>query len=136
VWWDALSKDQMSQHREWRIWDPPKIINIPFDLHCICSIHLIYLKYSGVLFFNGYFQSTVFLNPSNAPSLTLLISLSLSLSAYSSLCFHLLPFDINTLMILLTVSLNKLDWMNTVFHLQFAHNICLWIEQEKYKDYN
>ncbi len=30
--------------------EPPKIIYIPFDWRSICSIYLIYLKYSGVLF--------------------------------------------------------------------------------------
>ncbi len=84
VWLDALSREQKSQHREWRVWDSHEIINTPFDWHCICSIHLIYLKYSGVLFPNGHFEPTPFLNPSNAPSLTLLIRCSLSLSL--SLC--------------------------------------------------
>ncbi len=60
------------------------------------------------------------LNLSNDPSLTLLIcsslSLSPSLSVYSLLHFHLSPFEINTPAILKTVSLNKLDWTNMVFH--------------------
>jgi hypothetical protein len=50
------------------------------------------------------------------------LSFSLSTSIYSPLCFHLLPFDINTLMILYSVSLNIVDWTNTVFHLGTAHN--------------
>ena len=51
------------------------------------------------LFSDGYFQPTPFLNLSNAPSLTLLFCLSLSLSpplsVYSPLCLHLSPFDVN-----------------------------------------
>ncbi len=53
-----------------------------FDWRFVCSIHLIYLKYSGVLF-NSHFQPTPFLYPPNTPSLTLLICCSLSLSLRS-----------------------------------------------------
>jgi hypothetical protein len=80
VRWDASSREWKSQHRGWRIWDPPKIIYIPFDWRCICSVYLICLKYSGVLFPNGHFQPTPFPNLSNVLSLTPLISLSLSVS--------------------------------------------------------
>ncbi len=128
LWWDTWSRVQMSQHRARRIWDPPKIINIPFDWHRVCPFHLICLKFSGILFPNSHFQPTPFLNLSNALFLTLLIwsflslSRSLSLSVYPPLCFHPLPFDMNTLTILYMVLLNKLNWTNTVFPLQLSHN--------------
>jgi len=48
MWWDASSIERKSKQSELRIWDPPKIINIPFDLRLISYNHLIYLKYSGV----------------------------------------------------------------------------------------
>jgi len=83
--WDASSRERKSQHRGRRIWDQPKIIYVPFDWHCICSVYLICLKCSGVLFPNGHFQPTPFPNLSNALSLTPLISLCLSLSVSHSL---------------------------------------------------
>ncbi len=95
LWWDTWSRVQMSQHRAWRIWDPPKIINIPFDWHRVCPFHLICLKFSGILFPNSHFQPTPFLNLSNALFITLLIwsflSLSPSLSLYLSIYLCLLP---------------------------------------------
>jgi len=76
-------------------------------------------------FTNGHFQPTPFLFTSNAPSLTPLIHCSLSFSlysAYSHLCFHLLPFDINAPTISYALSLTDLIDQTWCFTQGITHN--------------
>ncbi len=98
--------------------------------------HLIYVVF--VLFIKSVWNNRVSFSPivisnphhfqispmliSHSVNPLLSFSLSLSLSSYSLLHFHLLPFDINAPTILQAASLNKLDWTNMIFHLGIPHN--------------
>ncbi len=101
LWQNMSSLEQILRH-QWncRIWDPPNLIDSLFVL-LICIA-----KNTQVSIFTNCTHgiSMPFLFLSYAPSFTLLIRCSLSLSpsltSYSSLGFHLLWFHRNTLMIL------------------------------------
>ncbi len=93
----------------------------PFWLTVYLSYWFVIQNIQVSFFTNGNLQPTPFLFTSNTPSLTLLIccccSLSLSTLPAPHSVFTSCHFDINTLIILYALSLNKLNWMKTVFHL-------------------
>ncbi len=96
LWWDALPREQKSQHSEWKNLRPTQ--DLISHLIDVIFVLLIWPFWNTqVSFFNnGHFQPMPFTFLSNALSLTPLIhcslSLSLPLSIYSPLCFHLLTF--------------------------------------------
>jgi len=116
--WNMLSWERMLRH-QWngRIWDPPDLIGSLFViLICIDKNTQVY-NYT-----NSHFWPTLFQFLTNTLSLTLLIccplSLSLSLSSDSPLCFHLCQFRWILLWFYEMVPLNKLDGTNTVVWLR------------------
>ncbi len=80
VEWMKVTAHWMKEFETHPRWLKSHLIDILF--------HLIYMKYSGVLFPNDHFEPTPFPYPSNALSLTPLIGCSLSLSPSLSVCSH------------------------------------------------
>ena len=90
LWWNIALWERILRHQKnWRIWNPPNLIDSLFTLLiCISNNTLVFY------FSNGHFWPTLFLFLTNNPSLTPLIHCSFSLSLLPS---PLLPTPVSPL---------------------------------------